>query len=163
VGLCARAWKRSFEFRIERGLEGKCGEEVVDELLENYQKPEDILGEDGLLKQLTKALLERALNAELTTHLGYKKHEPAGYGSGNTRNGKSKKTLKGDFGELDLAIPRDRQSTFEPQIVAKGQTRFSGFDQKILALYSGGMTVRDIQAQLEEMYGVECESDSSRT
>jgi putative transposase len=130
-------------------------EEVVDELLKNYQKPEDIIGENGLLKQLTKALLERALNAELTTHLGYKKHEPAGYGSGNTRNGKSKKTLKGDFGELDLAVPRDRQSTFEPQIVAKGQTRFSGFDQKILALYSRGMTVRDIQAQLEEMYGVE--------
>jgi putative transposase len=130
-------------------------EEVVDELLKNYQKPEDIIGENGLLKQLTKALLERALNAELTTHLGYKKHEPAGYGSGNTRNGKSKKTLKGDFGELDLEVPRDRQSTFEPQIVAKGQTRFAGFDQKILALYSRGMTVRDIQAQLEEMYGVD--------
>jgi putative transposase len=129
--------------------------EVVDELLKNYQKPEDILGEEGLLKQLTKALLERALNAELTAHLGYNKHEPAGYGSGNTRNGKSKKTLKGDFGELDLEVPRDRQSTFEPQIVAKGQTRFTGFDQKILALYSRGMTVRDIQAQLAEMYGVE--------
>ena len=130
-------------------------EEVMDELLKNYQKPEDIIGENGLLKQLTKALLERALAAELTTHLGYKKHEPAGYGSGNTRNGKSKKTLKGDFGELELEVPRDRQSSFEPQIVAKGQTRFTGFDQKILALYSRGMTTRDIQAQLQEMYGVE--------
>jgi putative transposase len=130
-------------------------EEVVDELLKNYQKPEDIIGENGLLKQLTKALLERALDAELTTHLGYRKHEPAGYGSGNTRNGKSKKTLKGEFGELDLAVPRDRQATFEPQIVAKGQTRFTGFDQKIIALYSRGMTTRDIQAQLQEMYGVE--------
>jgi putative transposase len=130
-------------------------EEVMDELLKNYQKPEDMIGENGLLKQLTKALLERALNAELTTHLGYQKHEPAGYGSGNTRNGKSKKTLKGDFGELDLEVPRDRQSTFEPQIVAKGQTRFTGFDQKIVALYSRGMTTRDIQAQLQEMYGVE--------
>jgi putative transposase len=130
-------------------------EEMMDELLKNYQKPEEIIGENGLLKQFTKALLERALNAELTMHLGYKKHEPAGYGSGNTRNGKSKKTVKGEFGELELEVPRDRQSTFEPQIIAKGQTRFSGFDQKILALYSRGMTVRDIQAQLEEMYGVE--------
>ena len=130
-------------------------EEVVDELLKNYQKPEDLIGDNGLLKQLTKALLERALEGELTTHLGCKKHEPAGYGSGNTRNGKSKKTLKGDFGELDLEVPRDRQSTFEPQIVAKGQTRFAGFDRQIIALYSRGMTTRDIQAELQEIYGVD--------
>ncbi len=130
-------------------------EEVVSKLLANYEKPEDILGEKGLLKQLTKALLERALGAELTTHLGYAKHDPAGYGSGNTRNGSSKKKLKGEFGELDIEVPRDRQATFEPRIVAKGQTRFDGFDQKIVALYARGMTTRDIQAQLEEMYQVE--------
>jgi putative transposase len=130
-------------------------EEVLEKLLENYQKPEDILGENGLIKQLTKSLLERMLSAELTTHLGYEKHDPGGYRSGNSRNGSSKKRVKAEFGELELAIPRDRQATFEPKIVAKGQTRFSGFDDKILSLYSRGMTTRDIQAHLEEMYQVE--------
>jgi putative transposase len=134
-------------------------EEVIDKLLANYQKPEDIIGENGLLKQLTKALLERALGAELTTHLGYEKHDPAGYGSGNTRNGKSKKKLKGEFGELELAVPRDRQATFEPKIVSKGQRRFNGFDQKIISLYARGMTTRDIQAHLQEIYQVELSAE----
>jgi putative transposase len=119
--------------------------EVIDKLLTNYQKPEDIVGENGLLKQLTKALVERAMEAELTTHLGYQKHDPAGYGSGNSRNGASKKKLKGDFGEMDLAVPRDRKASFEPRIVPKGQTRFTGFDDRILSLYARGMTTRDIQ------------------
>jgi putative transposase len=126
--------------------------EVIDKLLVNYQKPEDIIGENGLVKQLTKALLERAMEAELTTHLGYEKHDPAGYGSGNSRNGTSKKKLKGDFGEMDLAVPRDRQASFEPQIVPKGETRFTGFDDKILSMYARGMTTREIQAHLQEMY-----------
>jgi putative transposase len=126
--------------------------EVIDKLLVNYQKPEDIIGENGLLKQLIKALLERAMEAELTTHLGYEKHDPAGYGSGNSRNGTSKKKLKGDFGEMDLAVPRDRQASFEPQIVPKGETRFTGFDDKILSMYARGMTTREIQAHLQEMY-----------
>ena len=129
--------------------------EVIDKLLTNYQKPQDIVGENGLLKQLTKALVERAMEAELTHHLGYKKHDPAGYGSGNTRNGTSKKRLKGDLGEVDIAVPRDRQASFEPQIVPKGETRFTGFDDKILSLYARGMTTRDIQNHWEEMYGVE--------
>jgi putative transposase len=129
--------------------------EAIDKLLANYQKPEDIVGENGLLKQLTKALVERAMEAELTTHLGYEKHHPAGYGSGNSRNGASKKKLKGDFGEIDIAVPRDRNASFEPQIVPKGETRFTGFDDKILSLYARGMTTRDIQGHLEEMYGVE--------
>src|SRR3982751_1031808 len=129
--------------------------EIVDKLLANYQKPEDIVGENGLLKQLTKALVERAMEAELTTHLGYEKHDPAGYGSGNSRNGASKKKLKGDFGEIDLAVPRDRHASFEPQIVPKGQTRFTGFDDKILSMYARGMTTRDSQGHLEEIYGVE--------
>lgn len=129
--------------------------DVVDKLLANYQKPEDIFGENGLLKQLTKALVERAMQAELTTHLGYEKHDPAGYGSGNSRNGKSKKQLKGDFGEVEIEVPRDRQSSFEPQIVPKGETRFAGFDDKILSMYARGMTTREIQGHLQEIYGVE--------
>ena len=129
--------------------------EVIDKLLAHYQRPEDIVGENGLLKQLTKALVERAMEAELSMHLGYEKHNPAGYGSGNSRNGAGKKTLKGDFGEIDIAGPRDRQASFEPQIVPKGQTRFTGFDDKILSVYARGMTTRDIQGHLEEMYGVE--------
>jgi putative transposase len=129
--------------------------EVIDKLLVHYQKPEDIVGENGLLKQLTKALVERAMEAELTTHLGYEKHDPVGYGSGNSRNGTSKKKLKGDFGEIDIAVPRDRNANFEPKIVPKGTSRFTGFDDKILSMYARGMTTRDIQGHLEEMYGVE--------
>src|SRR5580692_1921304 len=130
-------------------------EKLIDQLLSNYKKPEDIIGEKGLLKQLTKAILERALAAEMTDHLGYEKHDPAGHHRGNTRNGKSPKTLKGDFGELELETPRDRQATFEPKIVAKGQTRWTGFDDKIISMYARGMTTREIQGHLEEMYGIE--------
>src|SRR3984893_14501346 len=126
--------------------------ELIDQLLVDYKKPEDIIGENGLLKELTKAILERALAAEMTDHLGYEKHDPVGHHRGNTRNGKSPKTLKGDFGELELETPRDRQATFEPKIVAKGQTRWTGFDDKIISLYARGMTTREIQGHLEEMY-----------
>lgn len=128
---------------------------LIDQLLTDYQKPEDIIGENGLLKQLTKAILERALEAEMTDHLGYEKHDPAGHNSGNSRNGSSRKTLKGNFGELELETPRDRQATFEPKIVGKGQTRFTGFDNKIISMYARGMSVREIQGHLEEIYGVE--------
>jgi len=129
--------------------------DLVDQLLKDYQKPEDILGENGLLKQFTKAVLERAMQAELTEHLGYEKHEPAGKNTGNSRNGASKKTLKGDFGELPIEVPRDRNSTFEPLIIPKGQTRFEGFDDKILSLYARGLSTRDIQRHLQEIYQVE--------
>jgi putative transposase len=128
---------------------------LVDQLLAEYKKPEQIIGENGLLKQLTKALLERAMNAELDEHLGYGKHEAAGYNSGNSRNGTTKKKLKGDFGEMDLETPRDRNGTFEPKIVAKHQTRFTGFDDKILSMYARGMSTREIQGHLQEIYGVE--------
>lgn len=128
---------------------------LIDQLLKDYQKPEDILGENGILKQFTKAILERAMQAELTTHLGYEKHAPEGKNSGNSRNGKSKKTLKGDFGELPIEVPRDRDSSFEPKIVAKGQTRFEGFDEKILSMYARGLSTREIQQHLEEIYQVE--------
>jgi putative transposase len=130
-------------------------DELLDELLKNYQRPEDILGENGLLKQLTKAVLERCMQGEMTHHLGYGKHEIKGRHSGNSRNGTSKKTVTGDQGEIPLKVPRDRKGTFEPQIVPKGQTRFNGFDDKIISLYSRGMTTRDIQSHLEEIYGVE--------
>lgn len=128
---------------------------LIDSLLKDYKTPEDILGDNGLLKQLTKAVLERAMRAELTEHLGYEPHDSAGDNSGNSRNGKSRKMLKGDFGELPIEVPRDRDSSFEPKIVPKGQTRFDGFDDKILSLYARGMTTREIQAHLEEIYQVE--------
>ena len=129
-------------------------EAALDELLQGKTTAE-IVGPEGLLKQLTKSLLERAMNAELTHHLGYEKHEPSGRGSGNTRNGKSSKTVQGDFGSLEVAVPRDRNGSFTPQILPKHERRFRGFDDKILSMYARGMTTRDIQGHLEEMYGVE--------
>ncbi len=129
--------------------------ELIDNLLKNYKKPEDLIGENGLLKQLTKQLLERAMAAEMTEHVGYDKHNTAGNNSGNSRNGKSAKTIKGTFGELALETPRDRNGTFEPQIIEKHQTRFTGFDKNILSLYSRGLSTREIQQHLEEIYGVE--------
>ena len=130
-------------------------EELLSGLLANYKKPEDLIGENGLLKQLTKLLVEKALDAELTEHLGHDRHESVANASGNTRNGKSKKTLKGEFGELPIEVPRDRHGSFEPQLSPKHQTRWSGFDDKIISLYARGMTVREIQAHLQEMYGTE--------
>ena len=129
--------------------------DLIDQLLAGYQKPEDLIGEHGLLKQLTKAVVERALQAEMAAHLGHGKHEPVANDGGNTRNGKSSKTLKGDFGELPIEIPRDRHGSFEPRLIPKHQTRWHGFDDKILSLYARGMTVREIQGHLEEMYGTE--------
>jgi putative transposase len=129
--------------------------ELIDNLLKNYKKPEDLVGENGLLKQLTKQLLERAMAAEMTEHVGYDKHDAAGNNSGNSRNGNSAKTIKGTFGELALETPRDRNGTFEPQIIEKHQTRFTGFDKNILSLYSRGLSTREIQQHLEEIYGVE--------
>ena len=129
--------------------------ELLDELLKDYQKPEDLLGQDGLLQQLTKALVERALDGELTHHLGYEKHDAAGDNSGNSRNGTTPKTMRGKRGQVQIDVPRDRTSEFEPQLVKKGQTRFDGLDEKIISLYSRGMTQREIQGHLEEIYGVE--------
>ena len=130
-------------------------EELLASLLADYKKPEDLIGENGLLKQLTKLLVEKALDAELTEHLGHERHEEVSNASGNTRNGKSRKTLKGEFGELPIEVPRDRKGTFEPQFIPKHQTRWSGFDDKIISLYARGMTVREIQSHLQEMYGAE--------
>ena len=128
---------------------------MMDELLRSYESPEEISGEGGLLKMLTKRLLERAMAAELTEHVGYEKHAAEGRGTGNSRNGRSRKTLKGDFGTLPIEVPRDRAGTFEPQIVGKHQTRWTGFDEKIISMYARGMSTREIQMHLEEIYQVE--------
>ena len=130
-------------------------ETLLASLLADYKKPEDLIGENGLLKQLTKLLVEKALDAELTEHLGHNKNELVANAAGNTRNGKSRKTLKGEFGQLPIEVPRDRHGTFEPQLIPKHQTRWAGFDEKILSLYARGMTVREIQSHLEEIYGTE--------
>src|SRR5260370_6277754 len=107
---------------------------LMDKWLADYKKPEDILGENGLLKHLTKALLERAMQAEMTEHLGYEKHDPAGNNSGNSRNGATTKTLKGDFGEVPLETPRDRSGRYEPKINGKNQTRFNCLDDKLILM-----------------------------
>lgn len=120
--------------------------EILDELLAGYERPEDLLGEEGLFRQLKKALLERALGAELSAHLGYEKGDSAGRGTGNSRNGYSSKTVLTDDGELELAIPRDRIGSFEPLIVPKGERRLDGFDDRIVSLYARGMTVQEIRA-----------------
>jgi putative transposase len=134
--------------------------EILDELIRDYKNPEDLLGENGLLKQLTKALLERAMNAELTHELGFERNDKSSLkDNGNRRNGTSAKTVKSKHGEIELDIPRDRTSDFEPQIIRKHQRRFDGFDDAILSLYSRGLSTRDIKAHLEEIYGVEVSPD----
>jgi transposase-like protein len=137
---------------MKREKQGKViSDELIDEMLQG-RTAEDV---NVLLKQFTKAVLERALQGEMTQHLGYAKHDPAGDNSGNSRNGVSRKTLKGDFGAVELETPRDRNGEFEPQIIQKNQTRWTGFDDKILSMYARGMTTREIQGHLEEMYQVE--------
>lgn len=134
--------------------------EILDELIKDYKNPEDLLGEQGLLKQLTKALLERAMEAELTHELGFAKNDrQAVKESPNRRNGSTNKTVKSKHGEINLEIPRDRESEFEPQIVKKHQRRFDGFDDLILSLYSRGLSTREIKSHIEEIYGVEVSPD----
>jgi putative transposase len=134
-------------------------DELIDELLAGAQTEEEITGRGGLLSQLTKRLVERALEVELTDHLGYEPHQEPPGGTGNTRNGSTAKTLVTEQGEVRIETPRDRNGTFEPQIVRKRQRRFEGFDDKILALYSRGLSTRDIEAHLEEIYGVKVGRD----
>jgi putative transposase len=129
--------------------------ELIDSLLFDHIKPKDLIDENGLLKLLTKKLVEPALQAEMAHHLGHAKNKAVANPAGNTGNGKSKKTLKDNFGELPIKIPRDRYASFEPQIVTKHQTRWGGFDEEILSLYARGMTVREIQSHLQEVCGAE--------
>jgi putative transposase len=133
--------------------------ELLDELLAEYSNPEDLTGPDGLLKRLTGALVERALQAEMTDHLGYEPGAAEGQGTGNSRNGTGKKTLRTDQGDVTVDVPRDRNGTFEPKLVKKHQRSFKGFDDKILSMYARGMSVRDIQAHLAEIYGTEVSPD----
>jgi putative transposase len=133
----------------------RISNELIDELLAGASTEEEIAGPGGILAQLTKRLVERAMETELTAHVGYEPHrEPAG-GAPNQRNGTSPKTLITEHGKVPIDAPRDRDGSFEPQIVKKGQRRFVGFDEKILALYSRGLSVRDIRAHMREIYGVD--------
>jgi putative transposase len=137
----------------------ELSDELIDELLAGATTAQEIAGPDGLLKQLTRRLLERALEAEITEHLGYPAgHAPPG-GAGNARNGRPAKTVLTDQGPLRVRAPRDRRGTFEPQIVGKRQTRWVGFDEKVIALYARGLTVREIQGHLEEIYGTQVSPD----
>ena len=127
-------------------------EELIAQLSEHCKTKDDL---DGIMKMMWQSLLNQALDTEMDEHLGYKKHESAGRGSDNRRNGRTSKTLKGELGPIEVETPRDRNSQFEPQIVPKHKRRFEGFDHKILALYAKGMTTRDVQQTLEELYDVE--------
>jgi len=141
--------------RIRRQLP----DEVIDQLLAGAKSEEEIVGPGGLMAQLTKRVVERALEVEISDHLGYEPHrEPPG-GTGNTRNGSTSKTLQTEHGPVDVRTPRDRAGTFEPQLVRKRQRRFEGFDEKILALYARGMSTRDIERHLQELYGAQVGRD----
>lgn len=128
-------------------------DQTLDDLLKG-KSPKEILGQDGLLDELTKRLVERALEGEMTEHLGYEKHAPAGRNRRNSRNGKAVKRVKTSTSEIDVEVPRDREGTFEPQLLPKRRRRLPGFDDKVLALYARGLTTREIQGHLKEMYGV---------
>ena len=139
---------------------GKIKPEILDELIKGYKNPEGLLGENGLLKQLTKALLERAMAAELTHELGYNKHDKSiSKPTRNRRNGSSPKAVASHHGEMEINVPRDRAGEFEPVIIKKHQRRFDGFDDLILSLYSRGLSTREIQGHIEEIYGVEVSPD----
>ena len=133
--------------------------ELLDELLKGCKRPEDLLGDAGLMKELKVRLMERMLGAELTAHLGYEAGAEPPPDQANRRNGTATKRVKGSDGEVPLAVPRDRDGSFEPELVRKGQTRIDGVDDKIIGLYAAGLSVRDIQAHLEELYGLRVSPD----
>lgn len=136
-------------------MKKKVTNELLDQPLEDYQSPEDLIGPGGLLAELKKRLITRVMDAELTTHLGYDKNEKRPAGGTNARNGHSSKRLRSDDGELEVNVPRDREGNFEPILIPKHQRHFDGFEEAILSLYSRGLTTRDIQGHLEQMYNVE--------
>ena len=133
--------------------------EIIEELMAEYKKPDDLIGESGLIRQLSKALLERALKGEMTHHLGYEKNQIRPEGVENARNGQTRKKVITRDGPIDIGVPRDREATFEPQIVKKHQRRFEEFDEKIISMYARGMTVREIQGHLLVIYGTEVSPD----
>lgn len=146
--------------RRRGGQEPSPDEVLAEELVERARSEEvELLGDGGLLQQMTKAVLERGLAEELTEHLGYEPHDPVGNGSGNSRNGSSSKRVHSEAGTIELDVPRDRAGTFEPQLVRKGQRRLGGIDKIVIGLYAHGMTVRDIREHLAEIYDVDVSPD----
>lgn len=141
----------------------KPKDDLIEQLLKDVDfsklTPEQITGESGLLKQLTKRIVEKAMNVEMKDHLGYEINNPDGDSTGNSRNGTSKKTILTEIGDVDIAIPRDRNGEFDPKIIKKHQRRFDGFDDKIISMYARGMTTRDIQGHLKDIYGVDVSPD----
>jgi len=129
--------------------------EVLDELLKEYKGPDDFYGPEGLIKQLSKALIERAMQAEMTEQIGYEKSESGGKETANRRNGKSSKTLRTDQGPMEIEVPRDRDGEFEPQIVPKHQREWRGFDDKILSMYALGLSTKAIQENIKDIYNVD--------
>mgnify|MGYP003978080743 CR=1 FL=1 len=134
-------------------------DEMIDDLLGDSKSAEDLFGKDGLLKILSRRLMERLLEAEMTSHLGYSKHDSEGNNTGNSRNGKSNKTIKTGNGNINISVPRDRQSEFEPALISKRESRLSGLNDNVLSLYAKGMTVRDIEDHLKEVYGTNISRD----
>ncbi len=129
---------------------------LLDELVEDFKgDPEAIMGQHGLMNELRKRVVEAMLDGEMTSHLGYRRHDRSGHGGGNSRNGHSTKKVQSKDGELELEVPRDRNSRFEPQVVRKGQRCMQGIDEVIIALYARGLSTRSIQEELKEMYGAE--------
>jgi putative transposase len=137
---------------MAKGRKSKV-DELLDSLLEG-KKPEEVLGREGLLGELTKRLVERALEGEMTAHLGYPKHAAGGRNGQNSRNGRVAKRVKTDSSEVEIEVPRDREGTFAPRLVPKRRRRLAGFDDKVLSLYARGMSTREIQGHLKELYGV---------
>jgi len=131
---------------------------MIDQLIQNYEKPEDLFGKNGIFTQLKKAILERVLDGELTDHLGYEKNGQS-HKADNYRNGKTSKTIMTDTGDLTIETPRDRDGSFEPKLIPKHQRRFTGFDDKILSLYARGMSQREITGHLKEMYEVDVSAE----
>jgi putative transposase len=129
--------------------------ELVAQLMKSVSSPEQMFGPGGLFQQLRGAVMERLLEAEMTAHIGFKPNDPKGYGSGNARNGHTPKRVLTENGPVDIRVPRDRKGTFEPKLLPKYQRRLEGFDDKVLALYARGMSMREIQSHLSELYGTE--------
>ena len=132
---------------------------VLDELLSGVENADDLLGDQGLMKELKVRLMERMLGAELTDHLGYEPGSEPTNQQSNRRNGTTRKTLKGNDGALPIDVPRDRDGSFEPELIKKGQTRIDGMDDKIIGLYAAGLSTRDNRAHLEEVYGMKVSAD----
>jgi len=159
AGAARRARGAVASDELPPGVRDRLSDELIDELLAGARSEEELVGPGGLLADLTRRLVERAMSAELTEHLGYEPHQEPPGGTDNARNGTTPKTLVTEHGQVAIKAPRDRNASFEPKIVRKGQRRFAGFDDKILALYSRGLSVRDIEAHLHEIYGVKVRRD----